>query len=42
MSLEKLEDRRDRPYGTGYHRFKKVEESMGKNFVFEYAKKQLK
>jgi len=42
MSLEKLEDRRDRPYGTGYNRFKKVEESMGKKFVFEYAKKQLK
>ncbi len=42
MSLEKLEDRRDRNYGTGYQRFKRVEESMGEKFVFEYAKKQVK
>ncbi|MBI1390396.1 MAG: hypothetical protein GC154_18315 [bacterium] len=40
QALEKLEDRRDRYYGTGYQRFKAVEKKLGVRGVFDYLTKQ--
>jgi hypothetical protein len=38
-ALIKLESRNDHPYGTGYKKFKAVEQNLGKHLVLEYAKK---
>lgn len=40
-ALEKLEARRDRPYGTGYQRIKSVENTLGREALIEYVKKTL-
>lgn len=41
-ALEKLEDRDDPHYGRGYKRFKQVEDRLGRDGVFRYAKTQLR
>ncbi|MBN2328995.1 MAG: hypothetical protein JXR73_17780, partial [Candidatus Omnitrophica bacterium] len=39
QALERLEARRDNPYGTGYHRVKAVEQKFGRTRMMEYIKK---
>lgn len=38
-AYEKLESRRDYPYGTGYHRIKRVAQNLGLDGVKQYVKK---
>ncbi len=40
--LEKLEERNDHPYGTGYKRFKAIHQNLGRIQLIEYAKKAVR
>ena len=42
QTLEKLESRNDRPYGTGYQQIKHIFDRLGRNDLIEYAKKAVK
>lgn len=37
-ALKRLEARRDRPYGTGYHKMKAIENRYGRKAVIDYVK----
>ncbi len=41
-SLEKLQERNDHPYGTGYRRFQNIQQNLGRQKVIEYAQKALR
>lgn len=41
-ALERLEARTDRPYGTGYHQVKRLEQSLGRAGLMEYIEKNRK
>ena len=42
QTLEKLEIRDDRPYGTGYQLIKRYAERLGKDGIIDYAKKAVR